>query len=343
MTRASVAFAAALIAVAGTCEERPEADDPLRAVTREGPVNATVTLAPAKPRLGDPMTLTLVVETEPGVSVEMPSFGDALGRFTIVDFAPRAETADDGGTRLSQRYTLQATVSGRHRVPRLRLEFVDDRPSRGDGEPRELLTDEIGFEVASVLPDGAAAGELRPVRGPLPELEGTWLERRWPWLAGGAAVLAGAAGILAWLRRAAARVRLTAFDRARARLARLRGQGLPGPERVDPWYVELSDIVRRYVEERFSLRAPELTTEEFLLEAGRSAELSPTHRDLLSDFLERCDRVKFARYSPGESESREALEVASRFLDESHAMEGGPSGGTDGVGRSSVTGPEVTA
>ena len=338
MTRIGVALAAALVATAATCEEPPGADGPLRAVTREGPVTATVTLAPADPRLGDLLTLTLEVEAEPDVSVEMPSFGDAMGRFTIVDFAPRAETADDGGARLSQRYTLQATASGRHRVPRLRLEFVDDRPGRGDGEIRELLTDEVGFVVASVLPDGAGADALRPARGRLPELEGPWLARRWPWLAGGVAVLAaGAAVLLAWLRRAAARARLTAFDRASARLARLRGQGLPGPERVDPWYVELSDIVRRYVEERFSLRAPELTTEEFLLEAGRSAELSPAHRDLLSDFLERCDRVKFARYSPGENESREAIEVASRFLDESRAVEEGPSGRAEGVSRAGTS------
>ena len=336
--RIGVAIAAALVAAAGTCDESPGAGDPLRAVTREGPVTATVTLAPADPRLGDLMTLTLAVEAEPGVDVEMPSFGDALGRFTIVDFTPRAETAEDGGARLAQRYTLQATASGRHRVPRLRLEFVDDRPGRGDGEPRELLTDEIAFEVATVLPDGAGTEALRPARDPLPELEGPWLERRWPWLAGGLAVLAaGAAGILAWLRRAATRARLTAFDRAAARLARLRAQGLPGPEHVDPWYVELSDIVRRYVEERFSLRAPELTTEEFLLEAGRSAELTPAHRDLLSDFLDRCDRVKFARYSPGEGESREVLEVAARFLEESRAVEDGPTGQEDGAIRSGAS------
>ena len=90
---------------------------------------------------------------------------------------------------------------------------------------------------------------------------------------------------------------------------------------MDPWYVELSDIVRRYVEERFALRAPELTTEEFLFEAGRSAELSSSHRGLLSDFLERCDRVKFARYTPGADESRQAFEVAERFLAESRAPE----------------------
>ena len=76
--------------------------------------------------------------------------------------------------------------------------------------------------------------------------------------------------------------------------------------------------------ERFALRAPELTTEEFLLEAGRSADLTATHRELLSAFLATCDRVKFARYSPGEEESREALEVARRFLNETAASSEDP-------------------
>ncbi len=292
--------------------------------TEQGPVLATVSLAPAEPRLGDLLTLTLEVVAEPGVIVGMPAFGDALGRFGIVDFQPREETTEDGGTRFSQRYAFLAGQSGRHRIPRLRVEFVDERPGRGDGVSRELLTDEIRFEVASVLPEDALASGLRPARGVLPELEGPWIEQNWPFLAVAPVILAAAAaGVAAWLRRAARRARLTAFQRAVRRLERLRAQGLPEADRVDPWYVELSDIVRRYIEERFTLRALELTTEEFLVEAGRSTELSSSHRALLSDFLERCDRVKFARYSPGAAESREALDVAVRFLNESRVEEAG--------------------
>ena len=91
---------------------------------------------------------------------------------------------------------------------------------------------------------------------------------------------------------------------------------MPTADVADAWYVELSDIVRRYIEERFALRAPELTTEEFLAEAGRSAELTAGNRELLSAFLATCDRVKFARYSPDEDESRGALQEAKRFLNE---------------------------
>ena len=313
-------------AVDGTETPEPQADDAetLSAESRAGPVVATVSLTPAAPRLGDSLVLTLTVEADAGVTVEMPVFGDALGRFGIVDFTPRREAAADGGVALTQRYTLQSPMSGHQRIPRLRVEYVDERDGQGDGKPRELLTDELAFSVASVLPEGEVVGELRPARAPLAEFQGPWLERNWPWLVAGVVVLAATSvGFVFWLRRSEERARLTAYDRAMTRLDRLRRTGLPHADAVDGWYVELSDIVRRYIEERFALRAPELTTEEFLLEAGRSADLKRSHRELLSNFLAGCDRVKFARYSPEEDESRDALGVAERFLSETRETDTG--------------------
>ena len=337
--RSALALPAALAAcgLLGACsepaantpvaEQAEDAAAPLAAETRVGPVVAVVSLAPPSPRLGDPLALTLTVSAEPGVTVEMPAFGDALGRFAIVDYAPREETTENGKLLLSQRYTLQASASGRQRIPRLRVEFVDERDDingSGDGrddqraaKARELLTEELGFEVESVLPEGAVVDELRPARPMLAELQGPWWARHWPWFAVGVLALAGAVGgLLVWLRRTDQRARTTAFERAIERLERLQRRGLPSTAELDAWYVELSDIVRRYIEARFGLRAPELTTEEFLAEAGRSAELTPSHRSLLSAFLERCDRVKFARYSPGDTESHEALQLARQFLRE---------------------------
>lgn len=304
---------------------------PLAVETREGPVSATVTLMPPAPRLGDPLVLTLLVTAKSGVAIEMPAFGEALGRFAIIDFAPREEAAGDG-VLFTQRYTLQAPTSGRHRIPRLRVEFLDERDPDADRKAKELLTDELAFTVASVLPEGQPLSELRPARGSLVELQGSWLRHHWPWLVLVLVVAVGlVVGVAGWLRRAEERARLTAFDRAVARLERLARRGLPPADAADAWYVELSDIVRRYIEERFALRAPELTTEEFLVEAGRSAELTVAHGELLSAFLATCDRVKFARYSPGEEESQQALDEARRFLDETAVTRDEPAGASRAI------------
>lgn len=312
-------------------------DTPLVVESREGPVSAKVTLIPSAPRLGDPLVLTLLVTAKAGVAVEMPAFGEALGRFAIIDFTPREDIADDGVVFV-QRYTLQAPMSGRHRIPQLRVEFFDERDPDANRKAKELLTDELAFTVASVLPAGQPLGELRPARASLEELQGSWLRRHWPWLVLGLVVVAGlVVGVVGWMRRAEERARLTAFDRAVARLERLAQRGLPTADAADAWYVELSDIVRRYIEERFGLRAPELTTEEFLVEAGRSAELTAAHRALLSAFLATCDRVKFARYSPGEEESQQALDEARRFLNETAVTRDEP------VGTSNITAaPQAT-
>jgi hypothetical protein len=297
------------------------------AVTREsksGPVTAKVTVEPAKPALGDAVTLTLEVTAEPGVELRMPSFGEALGRFEVVDFVPRRQSVEGGGTRESQRYTLEAPMSGKQTIPALLVEFIDRRPGQpgaaASADVHELLTDEVTIEVASALPEGAVADKLRPPRGRLDEV---WpppvpASRKILIAAGIGLAVAAYFGRRAWLEARARRARRTAFDVAFARLAALERGGTPAPEAADAWYVELSAIVRRYIEDRYGLRAPELTTEEFFeaLRADRPDALAPAHGKTLGAFLERCDRVKFAAYRPREAESREALEVARRFLEE---------------------------
>ena len=330
-------------------EARPApAPAPAAAVSREtasGPVKAVVSVSPAKPALGDPISLTLEVTAEPGVDVRMPAFGEALGRFEVVDFAPREGRSPAGGTVASQRYTLEAPMSGKQTIPPLLVEFVDRRSGQpgaaGPADVHELLTEEITIDVASALAEGASAA-LRPARGPLDE---AWpppmpASRKALAALAAAAVVGAVLARRAWLRAAALRARRTAFDIASARLAAIEARGTPRPEAADAWYVELSAVVRRYVEDRYGLRAPELTTEEFFLAlrapgaaglvaapglapaGGEGAFLAPAHGKLLRTFLERCDRVKFAAYTPGDAESREALEIARRFLEETR--EGAP-------------------
>jgi len=79
---------------------------------------------------------------------------------------------------------------------------------------------------------------------------------------------------------------------------------------------EVSETLRVYLEERFRLRAPESTTEEFLLQLQTSTALNPDQKQSLAAFLESCDLVKFARFEPTEAALRELHESALRLVDE---------------------------
>ncbi len=296
------------------------AEEPLEKTTVVGPVRATVRIDPAAPVIGDPLVLEIEVQAAPGVELLMPEFGEALDRFVIVDFVPSESSDDDGGTIARQRYTLQTARSGEQSVPPIGIEFVDRRPGHTpapEGEDSyELLTERIDFNVTSVLAEDAPL-ELHPPRPELPPLEGPG-PPLWPYVV--AVVLLVALGspfaLRAWLALRARARRRSASDVARTAFEALLARGLPGPEEVDAFYVELSSIVRRYVEDRFGLRSPELTTEEFLDVMTSAPDLTGEHRGLLQAFLIQADLVKFAHQTPASTVIEDSIRNARTFLEE---------------------------
>jgi len=296
------------------------AADSIERESTRGPVRVQLVVTPAEPVIGDVIELELVVEAEPGVEVLMPEFGEALGRFEIVDFAPSEEESAAGGVIARQKYRLQPAHSGSQAIPPLRVEFVDRRPGQqaapAGEDAYEILTERVPLEIAPVLAEGAPL-ELRPRYPDLGPREG--LSRSpWIWLAG-LVVLLGALGPFAWRAFVAARARQrrqSAYDVARDSLDSLLASGRPDASTMDAFYVQLSQIVRTYLEDRFGLRSPELTTQEFLTEMGRSPDLARSHQHLLQGFLEEADLVKFAGMRPTDEAVAASIAAAEQFLAE---------------------------
>ena len=299
--------------------------DAIAKTTENGPVKATVKVWPPKPALGEPIYVRLAVESPVGVDIDAPfqEAGDQrLGRFRVVGFTRDTQQTATGGQLHEQTYTLEAQTSGRHRIPPLRFEMLDAREPGGKPTPQEVLTDEVPLEIAPV-PTETAFAPLKGAVGAIdPDVGGT----SWLLVLGLASIVLviGSGSILA-VRGIRARRKIelqrSAYDEAMAQLRKLRERGAPDAEATDAWFVELSAIVRRYLEQRYDIRAPQLTTEEFLLVATARPELNEEHRAMLSAFLERCDRVKFAGYRPDEEESLATLETARGFVEDTRLRE----------------------
>jgi len=100
------------------------------------------------------------------------------------------------------------------------------------------------------------------------------------------------------------------------KLEELRKRNLPEQDKKKEYYTILADIVRNYIEGRFSVSAPEMTTPEFLNQIKRFSELKLTQKDLLAEFLNCCDMVKFAKYGPTNKEIEDSFTSAKRFVDD---------------------------
>ena len=114
---------------------------------------------------------------------------------------------------------------------------------------------------------------------------------------------------------------LTPWERAYQRLDSLAGGNLLRDGQWEAYYLTLSDIIRRYFEERFEVRAPEMTSEEFLVSLRGFAQLSGAANNVLKEFLDSCDMVKFARYLPQMTEAQKTTLLGRRLVDETRPNE----------------------
>ena len=259
--------------------------------------------------IGDPIHYRVTVTCAHGVVVEWPSLGGTVGDLTVEASGAQAPRTADGITTETRWYRLAGYSAGAHAIPEVVVKC-----KAGDGATYEARTQAVAITVKSLLPSDWERQDIREVK-PLVSVRVGW----W-WLLGVAALIGGAVGAWGWRRRSSGRAAVSAapprpaHEIALEALAALRQEDLPSRHRDEEYYVRLSGIARTYIEARFGLKAPEMTTEEFVQATSNASALSSSHRRLLQEFLERCDLVKFARYEPSRHEADEAFGAAHRFV-----------------------------
>jgi hypothetical protein len=166
--------------------------------------------------------------------------------------------------------------------------------------------------VSSQVP-AASEEDVRDIRQP------RHLPTSLPWAAAAAGVIILAAMAFAasrWIRRGKF-FEMLPYEIALQYLEEARR--LMDPAQAREYCFAVSKLIRRYIEERFHVHAPNLTTEEFLrdlVEVRVRDTMLESHRALLGEFLQHCDLAKFAgwRYSMPDLEAMHA--TARRFVQE---------------------------
>ena len=324
--RVPLFLAAALVfACAPSRDEAPAGPDDSSSLVQEqerGPVKVTLRVTPREVSIADKIRFRITAEAEPGVRVDLPEFGESLGAFAVRDWRVFPERGEDPRI-FEQEYTLDILVSGDYPIPPLTIRFADERKdSEHPGKEFEIRTDEVVISVKSLVEGDPRLADIREIPGPVsfPEEGSSLLPYT---ILGGVLLLAAAAAAIVRLkkRRLEERARL-AHEIAMEELEALLGMDLIGKGRISEFYFHLSGALRRYIENRFRLRAPERTTEEFLREIAQATIIEESHKTLLRDFLERADLVKFARLEPPRQEIEKSFDFARDFIQETRPPRG---------------------
>ncbi len=280
------------------------------------PVNVRARLDPDTTTIGTPFRYTMEITSPPGLQIVFAQPTERLGEFDILDFGDTPPVTRDGLTVVTRWYRLAGWEPGHKDIESPPVQW-----RRPGGELTTAPPAKVVMTIESVLAKAGAPTDIRDIKPPL-EPPFYWQ----PYYVAAAALAALIVVALAGYRvlrrrergRAAAPPR-PAHEVAIEELERLRGRRLTEHGLFKEYYSALSGIVRAYLERRFSLRAPEMTTEEFLLTTARSGSLQAAHRGLLGEFLTESDLVKFARHVPTLADSERAYTAARRFVDETVA------------------------
>lgn len=262
--------------------------------------------------VGDPLALRLTVEHPADLAVRWPD-SLSLGSFEALalEVSPSDVSAD--GARTAAVLHVTAFELGELEIPSFALELTDG----GDGTAT-VSTDPVVIGVTTVgLDEG---GDIREVKGPRP-IARNWL-LLWPWFLL-AAALAGAGYWWGRRRRRSPggvdarppvparpphEIALEALDRLEASPLLERGE-------IKPYHVEVSRIIRAYVEGRYRIWALEMITPDVISSLGH-AGVDPGVRTAFERFLDACDLVKFAKWRPDDAACRNILADARTLVEQ---------------------------
>ena len=105
------------------------------------------------------------------------------------------------------------------------------------------------------------------------------------------------------------------------RLDKFRSNAYWAPEKQKAFYSGITDALKDYIEARFGIDAPEMTTAELFDALKTDKDITPEMFTELRELFERADFVKFAKHAATDEENASALPTAVRFVTSTYKVE----------------------
>ncbi|MGA2822441.1 MAG: hypothetical protein ABSE72_02845 [Bacteroidales bacterium] len=284
---------------------------------------ATAKLEPHTILIGDQVNLSLNFSFPSGTQIVWPSIKDTiLGNIQVIS-RTKVDTswsADKKNLQLTQKLRLTCFDSGFYTIPPIRFYYrnLPDTTIRFEQTEIQVLT------VHTLAVDTTLA--IKPIKGPV-KIPFSILEYM-TWIIAGLLFLAIAGFLLYYLIRKRKgepifilrpSVKYQPHEWALMELEKLRTKKLWQTGKIKEYHTELTDILRKYIEDRFHLMAMESTTSEILEDLEEKTGIQKECRTTLGKILSMADLVKFAKYLPMQEDHEKSMEDAVDFINKTFA------------------------
>lgn len=241
--------------------------------------------------IGDPVIYTITVKHHKDVKLVSAIHPPSDQIFKVKNVQDSVKKEGDFTYEI-KKATLTVFSLGEYILDPVSIQYLDT-----DGQPKTIQTDKIYISVRSVA-QGKEITDIRGVKAVI-KIPKKFLLFIYIVL-GAAAVLAL---VLLWLRRkkpqadAEPKLVRSLEDEALFRLNQLFDSDLLRRSKIKEYYLQLSDILKFYLERRFKISAGEATTFE-IQRMLREKEIDTSLRTLVTEVLEAADLAKFAKWKP---------------------------------------------
>jgi len=293
------------------------------------PVDLKVKVDKDKITIGDRVRYEIIVEYDNGVEIEPYAPGKNLGEFEVKDYKIDIPQKTKSGRIVSKAvYTIATFTTGEFTIPSLKIKYKGM-----DKQEKEIASGEIKINVESVKPSPNDPDDIRPLKGPA-EIKSWFLA----WLPAACILVTAVIAAFIYFKKKKREEEKPALpsrpaeEIAKDALRALKEMQFVEKGMIKEYYIRLSDIIRTYIENRYRIFSMDRTTWE-LFQEMKSKRIERPHADKINYFLEDCDMVKFAKYTPGQKEIEEAYKRAEEIVDVTTPKANGysSSGGTVGA------------
>jgi hypothetical protein len=290
----------------------------------KGGISLSVTASPDRVDVARDFEVVVKAVAPSGVTVALPDLRERFRGFSVAeDFAEEPLVGEDGAVTYVSSWRLVPKPC--EKVYKL-LPFAVTLVRKADGKENaeSFYTAPVYFQNPAVREPVTGGIEVEPEKD-MPPLSWKLVRYCLLVLLAACAVFAAIVWVVKKIAQKVREHRMSPIERAMLELDRLLQKGLPGRGRYKDFYVELTMVVRRYIQRRHSVRAPNLTTDEFLRAAAENPAFTREALEGLRQFLESSDMVKFAGVEATPEMADSATDRARDYLntDSRNRQDGG--------------------